>query len=330
MPKVLLLTKSEVEQLLSMRETIEAVEEAFRAKGMGRVQMPPKSYVFFREFNGDFRVMPAYLENLGAAGVKIVNAHPENPGKYGLPTVMAVIVLIDPKTGAPLAIMDGTTITNMRTGAAGAVAVKYLARKDSRVFAMVGAGVQAKTQLLAISEVLKVEEVRVNDISKVRAEEYMREMGEKIDAEFKILTDTRKAVEGADVIVTTTPSRRPVILNEWVEEGVHINAIGADAPGKQELDPAILRRAKVVVDDIEQAAHSGEINVPISKGLFSVEEIYAELGVIVTGKLPGRVSPREITVFDSTGLAVQDIATDWLVYQKAIKLGVGREIDLLS
>jgi alanine dehydrogenase len=121
-----------------------------------------------------------------------------------------------------------------------------------------------------------------------------------------------------------------VILNEWVEEGVHINAIGADAPGKQELDPAILRRAKVVVDDIEQAAHSGEINVPISKGLFSVEEIYAELGVIVTGKLPGRVSPREITVFDSTGLAVQDIATDWLVYQKAIKLGVGREIDLLS
>jgi alanine dehydrogenase len=218
----------------------------------------------------------------------------------------------------------------MRTGAAGAVAVKYLARKDSRVFAMVGAGVQAKTQLLAISEVLKVEEVRVNDISKVRAEEYMREMGEKIDAEFKILTDTRKAVEGADVIVTTTPSRRPVILNEWVEEGVHINAIGADAPGKQELDPAILRRAKVVVDDIEQAAHSGEINVPISKGLFSVEEIYAELGVILTGKLPGRVSPREITVFDSTGLAVQDIATDWLVYQKAIKLGVGREIDLLS
>jgi alanine dehydrogenase len=313
-----------------MRETIEAVEEAFRAKGMGRVQMPPKSYVFFREFNGDFRVMPAYLENLGAAGVKIVNAHPENPGKYGLPTVMGVIVLIDPKTGAPLAIMDGTTITNMRTGAAGAVAVKYLARKDSRVFAMVGAGVQAKTQLLAIREVLKVEEVRVNDISKVRAEEYMREMGEKIDAEFKILTDTRKAVEGADVIVTTTPSRRPVILNEWVEEGVHINAIGADAPGKQELDPAILRRAKVVVDDIEQAAHSGEINVPISKGLFSVEEIYAELGVILTGKLPGRVSPREITVFDSTGLAVQDIATDWLVYQKAIKLGVGREIDLLS
>ena len=330
MPKVLLLTKSEVEQLLSMRETIEAVEEAFRAKGMGRVQMPPKSYVFFREFNGDFRVMPAYLENLGAAGVKIVNAHPENPGKYGLPTVMAVIVLIDPRTGVPLAIMDGTVITNMRTGAAGAVAVKYLARKDSRVFAMVGAGVQAKTQLLAISEVLRVEEVRVNDISSVRAEEYVREMGEKIDAEFKILTDTRKAVEGADVIVTTTPSRRPVILNEWVGEGVHINAIGADAPGKQELDPAILKRAKVVVDDIEQAAHSGEINVPISKGLFTVEEIYAELGVIVTGKLPGRASPREITVFDSTGLAVQDIATDWLVYQKAIKLGVGREIDLLS
>jgi len=330
MPRVLLLTKSEVEQLLSMRETIEAVEEAFKAKGMGKVQMPPKSYIFFREFNGDFRVMHAYLENLGAAGVKIVNAHPENPAKYGLPTVMAVIVLVDPKTGAPLAIMDGTVITNMRTGAAGAVAVKYLARKDSRVLAMVGAGVQAKTQLLAISEVMKVDEVRVNDISRVRAEEYVREMSRTLDAEFRIEPSTEKAVSGADIIVTTTPSRRPIVLNKWVREGTHINAIGADAPGKQELDPAILKRAKVVVDDLEQAVHSGEINVPISKGIFSTDEIYAELGEIVTGKVPARTSPREITVFDSTGLAVQDIATDWLVYQKALKMGIGREIDLLG
>jgi len=330
MPKVLILTKSEVESLLSMKETIEAVEEAFREKGMGKVQMPPKSYVFFKEFNGDFRVMPAYLESIGAAGVKIVNAHPDNPRKYGLPTVMAIIVLIDPKTGTPLAVMDGTTITNMRTGAAGAVAVKYLARKDSRIIAMVGAGVQARTQLLAISEIMKIEEVRVNDVRREKAEEYCREMEKKIDADFIVLDDTERAVRNADIVITTTPSRKPIVMNEWITEGVHINAIGADAPGKQELDPAILRRAKVVVDDIEQASHSGEINVPISQGLFKKSQIYAELGEIVTGRKPGRESKDEITVFDSTGLAVQDIATDWLVYRKALERGIGREMEIFD
>lgn len=330
MPKVLILTRSEVESLLSMKETIEAVEEAFREKGMDKVQMPPKSYVFFKEFNGDFRVMPAYLESIGAAGVKIVNAHPDNPKKYRLPTVMAIIVLIDPKTGVPLAVMDGTTITNMRTGAAGAVAVKYLARKDSRNVAMVGAGVQARTQLLAISEIIKIEEVRVNDVIRKKAEEYCEEMREKLDADFLVFDDTERAVRDADIVITTTPSRKPIVMSEWIAEGVHINAIGADAPGKQELDPAILTRAKVVVDDIEQASHSGEINVPISKGLFKRSQIYAELGEIVTGKKPGRESNEEITIFDSTGLAVQDIATDWLVYRKALERGIGREIDILS
>ncbi|MDI6884227.1 MAG: alanine dehydrogenase [Hadesarchaea archaeon] len=327
--KVLLLSRAEVEGLISMREAIEAVEQAFRAKGLGKIQMPAKSYVYFKDYNGDFRVMPAYLEEMGAAGVKIVNAHPRNPKEYGLPTVMATIVLLDPKTGAPLAIMDGTWITNIRTGAGGAVAAKYLARKDSRVAAMVGAGVQAKTQLLALNEVLKIEEVRVNDLSVGKAEKYAKEMGKKLGLDTKATKETRKAVEGADIVVTTTPSRRPVLMNNWVSEGMHINAIGADAPGKQELDPEILMRAKVVVDDVEQAIHGGEVNVPLSKGLIARGDIYADLGEIVTKKKPGRTSHDEITVFDSTGLAVQDIATDWIVYKKAKRMGKGREVELL-
>ena len=327
--KVLLLSRKEVEGLISMREAIEAVEEAFRAKGLGRVQMPPKSYVYFKGYDGDFRVMPAYLEDIGAAGVKIVNAHPRNPEKYGLPTVMATILLLDPKTGAPLAIMDGTTITNIRTGAGGAVAAKYLARKDSRVVAMVGAGVQAKTQLLALNEVLRIEEVRVNDLLTKKAEQYAEEMSKKLGADVKATKETRAAVEGADVVVTTTPARKPVLMNDWVSEGMHINAIGADAPGKQELDPEILLRAKVVVDDVEQAIHGGEVNVPLSKGVIARGNIYADLGEVVTNKKPGRTSRDEITVFDSTGLAVQDIATDWVVYKKAKKLGKGEEVELL-
>lgn len=326
--KVLLLSRAEVEELISMRETIEAVEEAFRAKGLGKAQMPPKSYIFFNRYEGDFRVMPAYLEDTEAAGVKIVNVHPQNPRKHGIPTVMATIVLLDPRTGAPLAIMDGTTITNVRTGAGGAVAAKYLARKDSRVVAMIGAGVQARFQLLALNEIFKIEEVKISNRTEKNAKRYVSEMEKRFDTNMKI-TDTKEAVRDADIIVTTTPVKSPLVMNEWIPEGVHINAIGADAPGKQELDPKILKRAKIIVDDWEQAFHSGEINVPLLKGMLTHDEIYAELGEIISGEKPGRTSPDEITVFDSTGLAVQDIATDWVVYKKAKKMGKGQEVELL-
>ncbi len=154
-------------------------------------------------------------------------------------------------------------------------------------------------------------------------------MGGKLGIEMKSYEATRDAVHGADIVVTTTPSKRPILMDDYVGEGMHINAIGADAPGKQELDPNILLRAKVVVDDIEQAIHGGEVNVPLSKGDVARNVIYADLGEIVTGKKPSRTSPDEITVFDSTGLAIQDIATDWVVYKKAKKLGKGKEIELL-
>jgi len=327
--KVLLLSRKEIEGLISMREVIAAVEKAFRAKGQGKVQMPPKSYVNFEKYGGDFRVMPAYLEDMDAAGVKVVNVHPRNPKEHGLPTVMATILLLDPKTGVPLTIMDGTLLTNLRTGAGGAVAAKYLARRDSKIVAMLGAGVQAKTQLLALHEVLKIEEVRVNDVEARNAARYAKEMGRALGVDIKVIKGVKETVEVADVIVTTTPSTRPILLNDYVRSGTHINAIGADAPGKQELDPAILLRAKVVVDDVEQAIHGGEVNVPLSKGLISRADIYADLGEIVTRKKPGRTSRDEITVFDSTGLAIQDIATDWFVYRKARRIGKGRWVELL-
>jgi len=323
-----LLSRAEIEGLISMREAIEAVEGAFRAKGLGKAQMPPKSYVYFDRYNGDFRVMPAYLEDQDAAGVKIVNVHPKNPKAHGLPTVMATIVLLNPKTGTPLAIMDGTWATNIRTGAGGAVAAKYPARRDSRIVAMVGAGVQARTQLIALKEVLGIEEVRVNDVSLEKAKQYAEEMSEQLGVDVKAVGDTERAVEGTDIVVTTTPARKPIIMNDWVSDGMHINAIGADAPGKQELDPQILTRAKIVVDDVGQAIHGGEINVPFSKGVITRGDIYTDLGEVVTGKKSGRTSGKEITIFDSTGLAVQDIATEWVIYKKAREAGKGIEVEL--
>lgn len=267
--KVLLLAEREVAPLLSISEVMEAVETAFKEKALGRTQMPAKSYLFYGKYNGDLRTMPAYLEKLDVSAVKVVNVHPDNPKKHKLPTVMATMILIDPKTGAPLAIMGGNNITALRTGAAGGVAAKYLARKESKVVGFVGAGTQARTQLMALISLYgRLEEVRVCDLSRKSREAYVADMKRKFGdaAEIVPVEDAKTAVEGADIVVTTTPSRKPLVLDEWVAPGTHFNCIGADAPGKEELDPAILERAKIVVDDWDQASHSGEINVPLKKG----------------------------------------------------------------
>ncbi len=328
--KILLLPEREVIPLLRMREVIEAVETAFKEKALGRGQMPPKPYLFYTKHNGDLRTMPAYLEELDISAVKIVNVHPDNPKKHKLPTVMAIIVLINPKTGAPLAIMGGTYITAMRTGAAGGVAAKHLARKDSRVVGIVGAGAQSRTQLMALNEILKdIEKVKVADRIKTSREKYALEMTRKLGLDIKAVESIKAAVEGSDVVVTTTPARVPIIKTEWVENGCHINAMGADAPEKEELDPELLKRAKVVVDDWEQASHTGEINVPLKRGIISKENIFGEIGEVVAGLKPGRASVDEITIFDSTGLAVQDAVTAQLAYKKALEKKNGQFIELL-
>lgn len=323
--KVLWLNDGEVREVLRMKDAITAVEEAFRQHGLKRVQMPPKLYLYFLKYEGDLRTMPAYIESLDIAGVKIVNAHPGNPSK-GLPTVMAIVVLNDPKNGAPIALMNATHLTSIRTGAGGGVAVKYLARKDSKVVGMVGSGAQARTQLIGINEVIDIEEVKVSGKSDEGCKKFKEEMEKKVSCDVNVRTI--EDVCDCDILVTATPVRKPVVKSAWISEGTHINAIGADAKGKQELDSAILRRAKIVVDDLAQAVHSGEVNVPLSKGIITEGEIYAELGEILTTKKKGRESDDEITVFDSTGLAIQDVATASLVYREAKKRGLGKVLEL--
>lgn len=329
--ETLLLTDREVRGLLNMEEVMGAVELAFKEKGLGRAQMPAKLYLFYEKYGGDLRAMPSYLEALDISAVKIVNVHPDNRAKRGLPTVMATIILIDPGSGFPMAIMGGTAITDFRTGAAGGVAAKYLANPDPKVIALVGAGAQAKTQLMALLTLYRDFEVRAWSRSDSTREAFLAEMGPLCEGRARLrgFDDLEKAVRGADIIVTTTPSREPLVADEWVSNGAHINCIGADAPGKQELDPAILKRSKIIVDDWEQASHSGEINVPISKGLLSKGDVWAELGEVVAGLKPGRESKRELTVFVSTGLAVQDAVTAALVYRKASERGLGRMIPLV-
>ena len=326
------MTDGEIKKLLSFSEVVEAVESAFKEKGLGRVQMPAKIYLYYTKYGGDLRAIPSFLEDLNISAVKIVNVHPENPIKNGLPTVMAVITLIDPSTGAPIAIMGGTTITNMRTGAAGGIAAKYLARKSSKVVGLVGAGAQARTQLMALLQMSnELEEVRVWSRTEETKEKFVAEIRQAYGHVVRIISASSvgKTVEGADVIVTTTPSRAPLVRDDMVSAGTHITCIGADAVGKEELDPNILKRAKIVVDDWAQASHSGEINVPLNRGMITKENVWAEIGEIAAGLKPGRQRQDEITVFTSTGLAIQDAVTAKIAYSKAIAAKVGRFINLI-
>ncbi len=323
--QILWLNRKEVESLLDMKETLKVVEEAFRQHGLKKVQMPSKLYLYFKNHNGDLRTMPAYLEEQDITGVKIVNVHPDNP-KKGLPTVMALVILNSTQTGAPLAIMDGTYLTDMRTGAAGGVAVKHLARRNSKTVGFVGTGNQARTQLLAISEILDIQEIKATSSTEKQTLAFKEDMEIEIECEITAKKSIKEVCD-CDILVTTTPSREPIVMDEWISDGTHINAIGADAPGKEEIDPRILMRARIVVDDIAQASHSGEINVPFSKGLLSEKDIFCELGEIITGKKKARTRDSDITVFDSTGLAIQDVATANMVYQKALKEKMGISLE---
>lgn len=311
--KTLLLTQKDVEKILTPAVANETVENAFRAYGRGDTQMPAKSYLYFPK--GDLRSMPAYIsgEGFDIAGVKCVNVHPQNAAEP-LPTVMAVVILNDPQTGFPLAILDGTCLTNLRTGAAGAVAAKYLSREDARVAGFVGCGNQAKTQLSCLLEVRDIRQIKIWQFQedKKSAVSFQRWVDKTYKLETMISPEIDSVTMESDIVITTTPSRAPLVNR--VSAGTHINAIGADAPMKQEINPEILKSAKVVIDDWTQAAHSGEINVPLSRKQITKRDVYAQLGDVVTGKKKGRTSAEEITLFDATGLAIQDISCAYVVY----------------
>jgi ornithine cyclodeaminase/alanine dehydrogenase len=317
--KTRVLTQSDVRDLLDMEQAVEAVERAFAAHGRGETLMPVKVYLELPQFHGDFRAMPAYLE--GSAGVKWVNSHPENPSRHGLPSVLGMYILSDPETAVPLAVMDATWLTAVRTGAAAGVATRYLGPRQVDRVGFVGTGVQARTLYSALRVVCGEFEVVASDRDPEAAVRFSSEVGGR--------TGSVEEASSCDVVCTATPSHRPVVRREWVRSGALVNAMGADAHGKQELDPRLLRDGKIVVDDWEQACASGEVNVPLASGDLTSREIHAALGEIVAGEKSGREGD-EITVFDSTGLAVQDVALARLVFDRAKERDAGSEVDFFA
>lgn len=320
-----LLTQRDVARVTTPARMIDVIRRAFMATERGDAHMPPKVYLPLPH-GADFRAMPAALTRPPACGIKWVNVHPQNRAR-GLPTVMALIILNDVRTGFPLAVMDGQLITKLRTAASAAVAADALARPESRVVGLVGCGAQADAQLIALAEVRRIRAVRVWGWLHGEAARFCASMRRRLPrVVFTPEARIQDTVQRADIVVTVTPARRPLIRRGWIAPGTHLNAIGADGPGKQELDPAILRDALVVVDDRTQAVHGGELNVPVSQGRYNPRKIHAELGAVLVKSRPGRRRASEITVFDSTGIAIHDVAAGYEVYRRATRAGLGRFI----
>lgn len=310
-----------------MKSTLEAVENGFREMGNDRIEMPPRVYLHFDK--GVLIAMPAYMPGLNAAGTKIVTVHPNNKKEYGLPAVIARIILNSPENGVPLAIMDGTYITALRTGAAGATGIKYLSRENSEVVGLYGAGVQGRSQVMGLMEVRPgVKRVKVYDIVPEAKKGFVTEMKKmfpKVD--FQAVDAVKDAAVDSDIVITCTPSPEAYLDGAWLKKGVHVSAIGADTGAKRELMTSVIKKAdKLVVDFVPQAFVVGDFKVPKDEGAITEENIYAQMGDIVAGKKKGREKDTEMTLFKATGLAIQDVGTAHKVYQLAKEKKVGKDI----
>ncbi|HEY7538057.1 MAG TPA: hypothetical protein VH721_08700, partial [Gaiellaceae bacterium] len=254
----------------------------------------------------------------------------QNRERFGLPTVFSILIYTHPETGFPLAICDGSYHTVQRTGASAAVSAKWLARPDSKVLAIVGAGHMAEGAIETCNEVFAWDEVRVWSRSQSTLDGFAAKYRDRFAFTLRPSTELEEVVAGADVVVTITPAREPIVRDQWIAPGTHVAAVGADKGGDQELDPKILQRARIFVDDIRQCRTDGEINVPLAQGLITEDDVAGEIGEVIVGKKPGRTADEEVTVFDSTGIALQDSATVPLEYERAVAAGVGVEKKMIS
>jgi alanine dehydrogenase len=318
----LLLTRRDVAALLSIEECIAAVERVFRLQGEGKTAPPGVLGVHARD--GGFHIKAGLLELERSYFAAKANANfPQNVKRFGLPLIQGVIVLCDAENGYPLAVMDSIEITIQRTGAATAVAAKYLARKDSKTVTIAGCGNQGRISLRALSKVIPVEKALAYDHDEAQAQCFARELAEDLRIEVEAVSNLEMAARQSDILITCTPSKQHFLKHNFVQPGTFVAAVGADNSEKQELEPALMAQAKIVADIIEQCAAIGELHHALEAGVVTRERVHAELGEVVAGVKTGRTSPEEIIVFDSTGMALQDVVAAAAVYEKAVSQGRG-------
>ena len=325
-----ILTAEDIRKSLPMNETIEAMKRAYAALSDGKAEVPLRTRLSVPPQEAVSLFMPAYVQAQGgdALAVKVVSLFPNNPGR-GLAFIQAAVLVLEAETGRTAALLEGSALTAIRTGAGSGAAIDLLARPDSKVVAVFGAGTQGCTQLEAACSVRKIEKAWVFDPSVERAEIFVEEMAGKgsIPKDLRIASNAGQALSEADIVCTATTSNAPVFADSDLRPGVHISAIGSYTPEMQEVPAETVARALVVVDSRSATlAETGDLLQPMQAGLFGEEHIYAELGEIVLGRKAGRQSADQITYFKSVGVAVQDAMAAQLALQNARKLGLGTEV----
>lgn len=319
---VLILNREDVVSVLQMKDCISVLEQAFTEFSNGTAVLPLR--ISINAPAGVSLYMPAYLKGMNAMACKVVSVYKDNPQKYHLPTTIGKVLLQNPETGEVQSIMDGGYLTAVRTGAVSGLATRLLAREDNnQVAGIYGAGVQAQMQLWAVSEVRQLKRALVYDTYPEAAQNFAKLMSKKLGIVVDVASQPEE-LYAADIICTATSSSTPILDGSKIKPGTHINGIGSHAPKNRELDSAIIKRSLLIADSREACLNeAGDIIIPIQEGVITADHIYADLGEIVTHKKPGRTTKEQITLFKSNGLAIQDVATAHLVYEKAMAAGLG-------
>ena len=325
----LLLNRSDVQQVLTMPTAIDADESAFSELARGTAEMPQRTVLTDDAVGGWMGYMPAYLKSGGALGIKAVTVYKSNPAQYGLPTTLGTILVQDNQTGQVVAAMDGGYLTAVRTGAVTGVATKHMARAGAEVAGVLGAGVQARQQAVAIATASDVKTILSYSLE---PEGERREFGawvsEQTGLEVVLASDGETLCRESDVVSLATTAATPIVNGDWWKPGAHINSIGSHAPGIRETDTATIRRARVICDQTAACmAEAGDLITPVEDGDYSWDDVAGDLGDVVNGEASGRASDDEVTLFKSVGLAIQDIACAALVYERAVAAGIGAEFD---
>jgi alanine dehydrogenase len=323
---VLILTLSDVQKALTIKDCIRAVERAFKLYAEGRATVPPNR--IFHQFRNDLAWIYAVAGAILDDNLMVLKALPvnwDNPWRYNIPHMYGVILLCEATTGVPLSVMDATYITNVRTGAVAGLGAKYLARNGSQDVAVIGSRDMARYSLIAIKEIIpSIKHVRVFSKTKKNRELFAEELKGAIDLEIKAVEEPSAAVKDADIIITATSAKEPTVLDSQVFQGTFLAAIGS----KYEVDPRILGRAKVVAEIAEECKTHGKLGQALQGGFMKEEDLYAQLEDLVVGRKRGRSSDDEITLLDSIGLAIEDVAAAGVAYTNAKKMGLGVEVDL--
>lgn len=324
---MLLLSRKDIKKVFTMKDAIETNKECFKLFSEGKSEVPLRTTIQAPNHNGVFLFMPSYVEELDAAGLKVVNIFPENV-KENLPTAPAQVLLIDGKTGIVTAILDGTYVTQLRTGASSGAAFDLFAIKDAKIGALIGTGGQAATQLEAMMVARELDEVRIFDLDEKRRQAFVNEMQEELkcyNSKIVEATSSDNAIENADIIVTVTPSTKPVFDGTKVKKGATVSCVGAYQHHMQEMDPAILPRASKIYFDSEEAvlSEAGDILIPLEQGIITRDDFTGDIGDVLLGKVVGRENDEEIIVYENVGIGVLDLITARAIYLKAVEAEVG-------